>query len=370
MRTWSKGEQVAPVRGMKKAVRTVSVILFIIAILFIIGTGLYVRQALQPVPASSKPQIVLVAAGTSPQQIAQLLEREGLIRSAQVFTYYLKYKQQGSKFQAGEYEMLPGMTIEAIIEAMNKGLIVKEQGIKLTVPEGYTVRQIAEKVNQQFGIEPSFFMQKAQQYNGFSAAAYSQITDTSQLLSRLEGYLFPDTYEWKPDIKVEDMLDQMMLELDRKLSGLPDNWRQVLADRGQTFHQMLTIASLIEREAVVDEERPLISGIIQNRLNKKMELQIDATVQYLFDKPKDRLFEKDLQTESPYNTYLHKGLPPGPIASPSLASIQAAIFPESSAYLFYVTKKDGSKAHYFAETFEQHQKNIALSKKNESTVPK
>ncbi|TDF97696.1 endolytic transglycosylase MltG [Paenibacillus piri] len=328
------------------------------------GIGLYVWQLLQPMPASEQAVRVQIVPGIGSAQIAQTLERQGLIRDAGVFSYYLKVKQQGGKFQAGEYELAPGITNDAIIDTLNKGLTVKEQGIKLTVPEGFTVRQIADKVGQQFGLDPASFMQAAQQFSGFTAKAFGQIPADPQLRSRLEGYLFPETYEWKKDIKVEEMIDMMMLELDKKLASLPDNWQQTLAARGQSFHQMMTVASLIEREVVVEDERALVSGVIQNRLNKKMPLQIDATVQYMFDKPKERLLEKDLQVESPYNSYLHAGLPPGPIASPSLASIKAAIYPADTKYMFYVTKKDGSKAHLFAETYEQHQHNIAESKKN------
>ncbi|SFK68530.1 UPF0755 protein [Paenibacillus sp. 1_12] len=360
----------APFRRIKTVIVTLIVILLVLAIATAAGFVWYVKQALQPVPESSEPKNISIPPGMSPLSIAQELERQGLIRSARAFTYYLKYVQQGSKFQAGEYELLPGMTNDAIIDTFNKGLIVKEQGIKLTIPEGYTVKQIADKVHQQFGIDPAIFMQKEQQDNGFTAQVFNKVTNHDKLRSRLEGYLFPETYEWSKDIKVEDMLNNMMLELDRKLEQLPDNWQQKLADRGQSFHEMLTIASLIEREAVLDEERPLVSGVIHNRLRKNMELQIDATVQYLFDKPKDRLFEKDLQMDSPYNTYLHKGLPPGPIASPSLSSIKAALYPADNSYLYYVTKKDGTKAHYFGETFDQHQKNIAVSKKNESMLKK
>jgi UPF0755 protein len=363
MRIGSRGEHVEAVKWVKTILWTGFVIVLLI-IAGAVGLWWYVGQSLQPAAVSAEPRSIQISPGMGTTQIAQKLEREGLIRDARVFSYYLKYKKQGDKFQAGQYEMTPGITVDTIIDILNRGLIVKEQGIKLTVPEGYTVSQIADKVSQQFGMDPAIFMQTAQQHTGFSAQAFSQIPGNSQLRSRLEGYLFPETYEWKKDIKAEDMIDQMMLELDKKLGLLPDNWRQTISSQGQSFHQIMTIASLIEREAVLEEERPLVGSVIYNRLKKGMPLQIDATVQYLFDKPKDRLFEKDLQTESPFNTYLHTGLPPGPIASPSLASIKAAIFPADSRYLFYVTKKDGTKGHYFAETFEQHQQNNALSKKN------
>jgi UPF0755 protein len=133
---------------------------------------------------------------------------------------------------------------------------------------------------------------------------------------------------------------------------------------GLTLHQLLTIASLIEREAVLDEERPLIASVIYNRLKIGQPLQIDATIQYLFATPKERLFEKDLQIESPFNTYLHTGLPPGPISDSSFASIKAALYPETSDYFYYVTKKDGSHSHLFAKTFAEHQKNIEKSLNN------
>jgi len=128
-----------------------------------------------------------------------------------------------------------------------------------------------------------------------------------------------------------------------------------------TFHDLLTIASLVEREVVVDEERALVAGVIYNRLEDGMKLQIDATVQYSLDKPKQRLYEKDLLIDSPYNTYEVEGLPPGPIASPSLESIKAALYPEKSEYFFYVTKKDGSQTHLFAKTYKEHLRNIDKS---------
>jgi UPF0755 protein len=175
--------------------------------------------------------------------------------------------------------------------------------------------------------------------------------------------LFPETYELKKDSTTKDMVLRMASELDKKLAGLPTDWPEKLKQRGLTFHQLMTVASMIEREVVDDEERPLVAGVIYNRMKIGMKLQIDATVQYALDKPKDRLFEKDLLIDSPYNTYKIAGLPPGPIASPSLKSIEAALYPAESNYLFYVTKGDGTQKHVFAETYDQHLKNIADSKK-------
>lgn len=156
-------------------------------------------------------------------------------------------------------------------------------------------------------------------------------------------------------------MQRMLEEFQTKINSIPD-LEAKLQEKNLSLHELLTIASLVEKEVVVDEERALVAGVIYNRINQDMKLEIDATVQYLLDRPKERLFYKDLKVKSPYNTYLNKGLPPGPIASPSLRSIEAALNPEASEYLFYVTKKDGSSGHLFAKTYKEHQQNIAKSK--------
>ncbi|TXK79350.1 endolytic transglycosylase MltG [Paenibacillus sp. N3.4] len=351
----------------KRSKLKVTLLILGILLLLIIGTaggvGLYVANALQPVSATDQEVRVSIPQGASSLQIAKELETKGLIKNSSIFTYYLKAKKQGSKLQAGEYNMKPGMSFEAMIDKMNKGETVKEEMIRVTIPEGYTIEQIAAKLVEQTSWSSSVFLQLVDTANGLQGEAIATIPDSKNIKHHLEGYLFPETYEFKKGSTEQDFVERTLQQLDKKLATLPADWKDKLKERGLSVHQMLTIASLIEREVVVDEERALVSGVINNRLKKNMPLQIDATVQYLFDKPKERLFEKDLQIQSPYNTYLNTGLPPGPIASPSLASIKAAIYPEETKYLFYVTKKDGTKGHLFAETFEEHKKNIAASKK-------
>ncbi|UJF36416.1 endolytic transglycosylase MltG [Paenibacillus hexagrammi] len=328
-----------------------------------VGTGLYITSALKPLPTSEQEVRIVIPQGAGSKQIAGLLESTGIIKNSFMFTYYLKYKKEGSRFQAGEYSMKPGITIDQIIDKLNKGDVVKEEMIRITIPEGYTIQQIAEKLGTQPGWSTEAFLAEVDKPGEFQSEAVSSLPDNPEIKHRLEGYLFPETYEFKKGTTEQEFIERSLQELDKKLSSLPSDWKEKLTSRHLTMHQMLTIASLIEREVVVDEERALVSGVITNRLNQNMPLQIDATVQYLLDKPKERLLEKDLQIQSPYNTYLHPGLPPGPIASPSLASIKAALYPEDTKYLFYVTKKDGSQGHLFAETYEQHKKNIEASKK-------
>jgi UPF0755 protein len=329
------------------------------------GLALYVSQALRPMPATGQEVRIVIPPGSTPAQVADKLETGGIIRNSLVFKYYLKYKKQGAKFQAGEYAMTPGLKPDAIIAKLNAGDTVKEETVRVTIPEGYTVAQIVDRVAKTADRPVDELMRWADAPPPFQGTAIAALPDVPQERHKLEGYLFPETYEFKKGTSPEDMLARMLAETDAKLAGLGPDWQDKLQSLGLSVHQLLTVASLIEREVALDEERPLVAGVIYNRLKKNMPLQIDATIQYLFDKPKEHLTEKDLQLESPYNTYLHPGLPPGPIASPSLASIQAALVPKPSDYLFYVTKKDGSKGHLFAVTYEEHLKNIAASKAQE-----
>jgi len=330
------------------------------------GALWYINRGLQPMPALDTEVELTIAKGTSSGQIASMLEEKGLIRNETIFKYYLMYKNEGSRFQAGVYRMKPGMTLDEMIAKLNVGDTVKEEMIRFTVPEGLTVSQLADKLSGDNIVNRDTFLGLVDSGEGLNSSRIADIPADAKLKHKLEGYLFPETYELKKGSTEKDMVNRMLEELERRLASLPDDWEQKLQERGISFHEMMTIASLIEREVVVDEERPLVASVIYNRLAKKQKLQIDATVQYLFDKQKERLLNKDLKIESPYNTYLHEGLPPGPIANPGLASIEAAIYPAQSNYYFYVTKKDGSQSHLFAETYAQHKKNIEESKKTAS----
>ncbi|WP_407669613.1 endolytic transglycosylase MltG [Paenibacillus kobensis] len=348
--------------GPNKSRITMWVILSLLGIM-VIGAGsvaLYVWNGLRPTAAGDMKRVE-VKSGMSPFEVAESLENEGIIRSAFIFKYYLKLKDEGDRFQAGSYDMTPGMELNAVIAKLNAGDIVKAETIKFTIPEGFTAAQIADKLSQE-GIankdELLSLMDADRKWEDVDAVL--QIPSGIQEMHRLEGYLYPETYEMKKGSTAEQIIQRMLAETDRKLNTLPELDVQ-LEDRGLTLHQLLTIASLVEREVVVDEERPLVAGVIYNRIKQNMPLQIDATVQYLLDKQKERLMEKDLEVDSPYNTYKNQGLPPGPIASPSMKSIQAALNPEQTDYLYYVTKKDGTQTHLFAKTYKEHQRNIAES---------
>jgi UPF0755 protein len=343
------------------------IIIIIIVILLVLLAGFaffawrYVQQELKPVTATDQVVRFTIPAGSNSTKITHILEDNGLIRSSTMLWYYLKYNKEGNQFKAGTYEMKPGLTNREIIDRLNKGDIVKVEVIRFTIPEGFNVEQIADKLSKQEIVDKAAFLALANTNPKYGCGWTEDIPENKVIKHRLEGYLYPDTYEMKKGSTTADVLKRMLCEWDKKLDQLPADWQKQLEKSGLSFHELLTLASLVEREVVVEEERAIVAGVIYNRLKDKMPLQIDATVQYLFDESKERLYEKDLKIESPYNTYLHTGLPPGPIASPSLASIKAALYPQETKFFYYVTKKDGSSGHLFAETFAEHKRNIAKS---------
>ncbi|WP_020615817.1 endolytic transglycosylase MltG [Paenibacillus daejeonensis] len=329
------------------------------------SVALYLWNGLRPAPTGEAVRVE-VARGSSPGRVAETLEKEGIIRNSFIFKYYLRLKDEGPAFKAGAYELHPGMELDAIIAKLNSGDTLLEDTIRFTVPEGYTVTQMAERLAAQGLVDEERFLEVAASQTMLAASVSAgKITVSDQMNQLLEGYLFPETYELVKDSTEQDIITRMLTELDRKLQQLPEGWEDELETLGVSFHEMMTIASMIEREVVLPEERPVVAGIIYNRLQDNMMLQIDATVQYALGRQKDRLFESDLLIESPYNTYQQTGLPPGPIASPSLAAIEAALYPEDTEYFFYVTKKDGTSGHYFSVTYNEHLRNKRLSEANQ-----
>ncbi|WP_145408157.1 endolytic transglycosylase MltG [Paenibacillus xylanexedens] len=336
-------------------------ILLLVIVIAAGGAGAYAWNMMRPLEASTEPIVFEIKSGTGTSKIAEQLQQEGLIRSGLAFKGYLKWKKQGSNFMAGTYSMNPGVSYEEIVNKLNNGEVVPEEMVKFTIPEGYTVLQMADKLSEEGIVDREEFIKLANDPSAFDVEIIKDVPVDEELRYVLEGYLFPETYELKKDSSTHDVMQRMLEEFQTRVNSIPDLEKE-LQEKNLSLHELLTIASLVEREVVVDAERPLVAGVIYNRIHQDMKLEIDATVQYLLDKPKARLLFKDLKVESPYNTYLNKGLPPGPIASPSLPSIQAALQPEASEYLFYVTKKDGSSGHLFAKTYKEHQQNIAKSK--------
>ena len=348
---------------MKAVIRTVLILILVLALAGG-GGAWYIWNEMQPVEPAGPAVAVTIEKGMGSAQIADLLEQKGIIRSGLFFKGYLKWIKEGSSFKAGTYNVSPGDSYDTLISRMNAGDVVKEETVVFTIPEGYTAAQVADKLADAWNQKPETFLKIIDSGTGLEAVQTLGVPEDKELRHRLEGYLFPETYELAKDSTPQEVIEAMLEQLSKELDTLPD-LQSKLADRGLTLHELLTVASLVEREVVVDSERPVVAGVIYNRLDKGQKLEIDATVQYLLDKQKERLYEKDLKVDSPYNTYKNEGLPPGPISSPGLASIEAALTPEASEYFFYVTKKDGSQGHLFAKTYKEHLANIEKSKQNQ-----
>lgn len=303
---------------------------------------------LEPAAQAGDKQIFEVKTGMSAAQVAEELEEKKIIKSAQVFKQLSKLNKADSKLMAGEYLVSPAMSAREILDILLKGPV--PEIIKVTIPEGYTADQIVKKLAENgFGTEKELY--KA--IDSFDHKDYDFLKDVPKGEKRLEGFLFPDTYffdrESKPEAVIARFLDRFAQELDQET-------RSKLKDMNLSVYDWVTMASIVEREAVKAEERPIIAGVFYKRLEIGMALQSCATVQYILGIAKPVLSIEDTQIDSPYNTYINPGLPPGPISNPGHASLEAALYPEKTDYLYFVAKPDGS--HAFAATYNQHLQNV------------
>ncbi|NLP36560.1 MAG: endolytic transglycosylase MltG [Firmicutes bacterium] len=317
--------------------------------------ALQVHKWLQPVPAmAAEPVLVTIPAGASSTGIAKILADQGLIHNATVFRFYAKYRGLDQKLQAGNYLFRFGMTMDEILEQLIKGDVYRPT-VTVTIPEGFNLEQIAKRIQAQGLADYDEFMELAR----LTVPALGQVKDGQRYA--VEGYLFPDTYEFDVSVTPKQILDRMLARLEEVFTA---EMRSRCQELGLEVHDVMTLAALVEREAQVAAERELIAGVMHNRLQKKMPLQIDASVIYALGEHQNVVLLEDLKVDSPYNTYKYPGLPPGPIASPGKAAIMAVLYPAETDYLYYVAKGDGSGEHYFGRTLAEHNANIKKANEN------
>lgn len=302
-------------------------------------------QALAPVAPKGdrKPQVFRVERGATGGEVADRLERRGLIRSALAFRLIMRYKS-GVTLRAGYYRVDPSRPPLRIFEQMATG---KTLARKATIPEGLTDVQTARRLQRDKVCSAASFL-KVARHDGDQFGPYFP--------ANLEGYLFPNTYQfpWRASGR-----EAVRIMVDHFKSIIMPLWRRYKATAPLNLHKTVILASLVEREAKLNAERPIIASVYVNRIKRSMLLQCDATVQYALGKPHAVLTYADLKVDSPYNTYEHRGLPPGPIANPGKASLVAAMHPASTDYLFYVrndVKGDGS--HVFSRSYAEQQQAI------------
>jgi UPF0755 protein len=349
---------------MFKRLLVVFLVLIILALAAFVTLSNFYNAQLQPVDpgASEDFRLVEIPAGANAAIIGEILYREGLIRNQEVFQFFVRRHALGHRFIAGTYKLSPSLSLEQIVNKINDGDVYSET-IWFTIPEGFTVKEIAARLEENDLVEQNSFLEFAGRPPERILENFSFLKEfnNSQIEYVLEGYLFPDTYEVYPGVGEEELAAMMLRRLDQVVTPEVE---QRISELNTSLHEILTIAAMVEREGRVDHERPLIAGVIYNRLEIGMRLQIDATIQYALGETKEFLTFRDLEIESPYNTYLHDGLPPGPIAAPGEASIMAALYPEASDYFYYNYKYDGSGEHYFSRTLQEHIENVARAEAN------
>jgi UPF0755 protein len=354
----------------------IKVVLITLSIILLLGVtaagigGYYIYSNIQPVEPNAEEMVhIEVPMGSSAYKIASILKENNLVKNEKIFYYYVRYKGE-SGFQAGEYYLSQSMEFDDIIDQLKEGRIYVDSE-RFTIAEGLSIEQMATHLDEIGLVNKEKFLQVANEGDFSDISFMSEIPDVEHRKHRLEGFLFPETYEIYKGADEEEIIRLMLQQFEKELAAIdaslqetnPD-WKKEMEERGLSLYDLITLASIIEREAVLSKERETIAGVFHNRIEEDWLLQSCATVQFVLGKQRDRLLFEDLEVESPYNTYINPGLPPSPIASPGRQSIKAAIQPEEHEYFFFVTKKDGTGAHHFAATYEEHQQNDAQSRGN------
>lgn len=295
----------------------------------------------QPVSSKGEAVLVTVEQGTPAKLIAEELQKQNLIKNAFIFRLAAKFQGLENSLQAGEYSLSPAMSIRQMLLMMSQGQTAYQQ---ITIPEGYTVDQIADLLSAKKLASPTKFKALAKTFAPFPYMAANPNTKYT-----VEGFLFPDTYRLARGTSEEALLTMMVKQFD---ASLTPEYRQRAAELGLSLRELITMASLVEKEAQLSEDQPIIAGVFANRLKLNMPLQSCATIQYILGNPKAELTIQDTQILSPYNTYQNMGLPPGPIASPGSAAIKAVLFADKTNYLYFVADKQGK--HHFSTTYDEH----------------
>lgn len=327
----------------KRRSRTFATLIGLLLIAGVLGAiYLIYTTAVGDNASGGEPVKVTVDEGDTLSIVADKLQEGGVIESATGFKLEARLEDGGTQIKPGEYTFEPGMDGDEILAELTSDK--PPPTFVLTIPEGLTIEQTAQEVSEQSNIEAGEFEEAARETDyGYAFLNKAEIETT-------EGYLFPKKYEFEKGASAPQVVNRMLEQYLIETENL--DFSEVENGLDLSEHELVTVASLIEREAANVEEGPLVASVIYNRLERDMPLQIDATIQYARGEPKERLSLQDLEIESPYNTYTNTGLPPGPISSPSLASLKAAVEPAKTDYVYYVLKKDGEE-HFFTNDYDE-----------------
>ena len=325
---------------MRKALRYI-LILIIVGVLIIAGGLGAIYLVPNTFAQDDGTQVLVIEKGQTGTEIADMLYERGLIRSTQGFKLWLYLSGTNDKLQTGHYQIPNKVTVRELISLLQEGHV---ESIRVTIPEGYTVGDIAIVLEKNQIMKAKDFLAEAKTY-----VPYPYMKGTKPATYPVEGFLFPSTYEIPVGATPREVIQMMADEMNRYLT--PAVKKQIQAQH-MSIHDFVTLASIVERESLFDADRPTIAGVFKKRLAHGIPLQSDATISYVLGYAKENVTIGDTQLQSPYNTYVSKGLPPGPIANPGKKSLDAVLHSENTDYLYFVADKEGH--NHFSKTYEEH----------------
>ncbi len=321
----------------------------VLLILIVAITAVSTLTSTAPADRNNKELItVTIVQGETANQIGARLKEEGIIKHEMAFKYYLKTHDVGAKLRAGSYQLSPSMTTEEIVHELLTGV---GEMTRFTIPEGYTLRDIADLFEAEDIMTADVFWNLVRTYD---ISGYDFMEGCPNNDHRLEGFLFPDTYFIAKHTAPEKVIGMMLDRFQEVWEQMPQN------KSGLSNYDTVILASMVESEAKMDDERSTIASVYYNRMEINMPMQCDATILYAMPERKTQLYYSDYSYESIYNTYLHAGLPPTPISNPGMKSLEAAFQPANTEYLYYLWDKKNNDGHVFAKTYDEHLKNREL----------
>jgi UPF0755 protein len=317
------------------------IVVIVVSLSFIVFQDLHFYSK-EPAQITAEPQMVMISSGQNFESVTRILYEEKIIRYPFKFKLLARIKGFDRNVKAGEYLLSSSMSPEKILETLVEGKVYL---YRITIPEGYNLNQVASLLEEKGVIKGTEFLEAA-----------NDPTFTEKLginAKNFEGYLFPETYFFPKNTSPRKIISTMVNRFNVKFNPL---WSKSPPESTFSIHEIVILASIIEKETSIDKERPLVSSVFHNRLKKNMRLQSDPTVIYGAEDYNGNITRKHLITSTPYNTYTNRGLPHGPIANPGIASLEAALFPPESPYLYFVSKNDNT--HFFSTNYDDHRKAV------------
>lgn len=336
---------------MKKAVKITLWIILTAIFAAVMGLAYFIYDTNRSLPDLTKEQVFKIEKGDGVNQVALRLKQQGIIRNTFNFETYLWLNKQEDDLQAGEYSLNPGVSVVGLVQKFIAGNIVPQE-VWITIPEGFTGKEIEERLVEKGLAKEGEFIKKITNYKGNKnlctlPEGVGSKKDCSA--DSLEGYLFPDTYKFFKDATIDEIINKMLVNFDKKLTT---DLRKEIEQQDKTVEEIIILASIIEKEVSNTEDAKKVASVFYNRLAIDMRLESDATVNFATGKSRRQATLEDIEIDSLYNTYLYGGIPPSPISNPGLNAIEAAIYPAETDFFYFLSPEDGSTI--FSKTFEEH----------------